>query len=161
MAGARERCIAAGMNDYLTKPLTLEELESVLVRWLPQARMQGKPPVLQESTHDALFDRAHLEKIRAVMGARFTMLVEKYRSSGEEQLDRMREGVKREDLEALRKAAHGLKGSSTNLGASYVGKLCKELETDARKGSLDKADYRIEYIERGFLRTLTALEEVK
>ncbi len=158
LAGARERCIAAGMNDYLTKPLTLEELESALGRWLPETGMQAQPRVLREGAHDALFDKDLLEQMQRLMGPRFINVVEKYRSSGEAQIDRMREGVKREDPEVLRKAAHGLKGSSANLGASYVSKLCKELEIEAGNGSMDNAGYRIDHIEKGFRRTLTALE---
>ena len=122
--------------------------------------MQGKLQIRQKPTQQPLFDRELLGRIQDIMGPRFSKVVEKYRNSGEEQIRRMRETLRYSDAKALRKAAHGLKGSSASLGAIYISRLCKELETEAGKESLENAGYHIKHIETGFRLTLSALEQM-
>jgi len=145
LAGDRERCLEAGMDDYLGKPFTMDQLHAVLSIYLrpdagpaPPASGNGAP----RDTGDPI-DRSALEVLGELQQPGAPSLKEKvigiYLDSSSTLLRRLTEAVGRQDARAVRESAHALKSSSINVGATRLADLCKRLEDLARQGELGGA----------------------
>ena len=130
MDGDRERCIAAGMDDYLSKPLRPEQLDAVLERWLgvPAASV---PVTDDRGASDALVDEARVRVLRDDYPEIVPQLIELFVNGTPPLLAELRAGVERGDGDATRRAAHKLKGSCQSIGASRMTTLAGELEQAA------------------------------
>ncbi len=117
----REKCISAGMDDYLAKPLRLRELEVILDRWLAPPGASG---VVDLEQFDGLRQLAAASEDPAFLRS----LVDRYLEQARSQLARMEEAARHGDAEALGEAAHGLKGTSATMGAIGVASACAALE---------------------------------
>ena len=121
MKGDRERCLEAGMDDYLAKPLRPEELDDVLARWL------GYAPAAP--AFEALIDDARMRSFRDDYPDIVDQLLDLFLSSTPPLLDELRAAVDTGDDDALRRAAHKLKGSCQNIGATFMATLCRSIES--------------------------------
>jgi HPt (histidine-containing phosphotransfer) domain-containing protein len=148
----RQRCMAAGMDDYLAKPFELKDLAAVLARWLP-----GNEPAPDES----VLDPSRLEEIRALQAGGgddiLTRVVEAYFDSAPGLVEAIADAVAKGDASALADAAHPLKSSSASLGALRLSELCKELEALGRAGSTDGASDLLGELLPEFSRVRSAL----
>lgn len=155
MEGDRKKCIAAGMDDYLTKPYSLEQLETVLRRWLaPVAQAVANPmrapemraAVTAESAaaeHPAAINTAFLVQMRKLdpdggMGL-VRKILQAYLESSASLQERLEAALAAGDAETLWRCAHTLKSSSANVGAEVLSVLYKELEACGRGLRLDEA----------------------
>ena len=140
MKGDRERCLEAGMDDYLSKPLRPEALDEVLERWLglEPAAAAGPPPA--EAAADALVDAARMRTFRQDYADIVDQLVELFLSSTPLLLDELRVAADAGDRDELRRAAHKLKGSCQNIGATFMATLCRSIEADDgdARGTVDE-----------------------
>jgi two-component system, sensor histidine kinase len=169
MQGVREECLAAGMNDYLSKPFNQVELEKMLRRWLTPEAGDSGPGALAEarpqpSASVAPLDPEVLENLRKLDQAGSPSLVARvaraYLDDTPGRLESLRIAVEAADSQGVRLAAHGLKSSSLNVGASTLGALCRDLETQASRGSTVGARDLIDRIDREFSGVRTALLEL-
>jgi two-component system sensor histidine kinase/response regulator len=138
MKGDRERCLAAGMDDYLSKPLRPAQLDEVLERWLgaPKPAPKAKPSALTpvaavDNPFEALVDEARMRVFRVDYPEIVGQLIELFVESTPPLLDELREGAESGDGDAVRRAAHKLKGSCQNIGASFMAGLADSLEQAA------------------------------
>jgi CheY-like chemotaxis protein len=140
MAGDRERCLAAGMDDYLSKPLRTEDLDGVLERWVGIASAPSPPP--DPVALDALVDEARVRTFRDDYPEIADRLVDLFVEATPPILADLRDAITGGDEERVRRAAHKLKGSCQNIGATFMATLCLELEreTTAAAGRLDELD---------------------
>jgi CheY-like chemotaxis protein len=130
MAGDRERCLAAGMDDYLSKPLRPDELDVVLERWLDlpageSAAAADVPAV------DQLIDAARMRTFRRDYADIAGQLVDLFADGTPTLLDELRTAIEHDDSELLKRSAHKLKGSCQNIGATFMATLCRTLEEGA------------------------------
>ena len=144
--GDRERCLAADMDDYLSKPFTRQQLATTLQRWLPysQAASVGEKSGrmrVHEATAlhtDEPINPCTLDAIRDLPGANGASLVEKvvtaYLAETPPRIAQLRAAVDAGDTDTLRQVAHALKSSSANVGAEKLAALCKKLEMLGRSG---------------------------
>jgi CheY-like chemotaxis protein/HPt (histidine-containing phosphotransfer) domain-containing protein len=112
----RQRCLAAGMDDFVSKPADEAELVRVLARWLPDAEIAGGSVEIDRDEIIAIFlgdAPNHIETIRHALSER--------------------------DSGGVAEAAHALKSGSGHVGARRVYELCDALEAIARRGDLDSA----------------------
>jgi len=129
MKGDRERCLDAGMDDYLSKPLRPDALDDVLERWLGLARSPAVAAVTGASPAvDALIDEARMRTFRDDYPDIVGQLLDLFLTSTPPLLDELRLAAEAEDRAELKRAAHKLKGSCQNIGATFMATLCKSIE---------------------------------
>jgi PAS domain S-box-containing protein len=139
LAGDRERCLRAGMDDYLSKPIRTEDLDPVLERWLP---LPGTPV--------ALVDRERLRSLSEFGPGMITQLVDVFARSTPPLLADLTAAVSSSDDESRRRLAHKLRGGSEAVGALRLSELASRLEDGG--GASDAAE-----LEPVYTATLTEL----
>jgi len=150
MAGDRERCLQAGMDDYLSKPINRETLHALLQRW-------GEAPAFVESSHARLeasstpppapeadtppqpvLDRSVLEELQAVIGAAALQIVAVFLEDAPAMVQALQQAAQGNDIERLQALSHSLKSSSANVGALSLSAVARRIEHEARAGSLQR-----------------------
>ena len=168
MRGDRERCLLAGMDDYLTKPVRKEELKGVLDRWIsmsqsPQATDTdgATQPSMEESagTVPVIFDVAAM--LRNIGGDKALLeeLVALFLTRYQPMLEEIRASLANRDQQAVEQAAHALKGTAGNLCASEVVLSAGQLEALGRLGALLEGPIIYAQLESAVLRLVQHLEE--
>ncbi|MBF0614793.1 MAG: response regulator [Magnetococcales bacterium] len=142
LSGDRERCLEAGMNDYLPKPVLWDGLVAKLSQWLPKRdgkeRVAPSPVALEYPDEGkALFlDPECLERfwhaMKAVPGA-FSLVIEEFLESTPNLLEAIERGGMGAEPEVVRAAAHSLKSNSATVGAMALSELCAVIEKSARE----------------------------
>ncbi len=124
MPSTQERCLEAGMNDYLTKPIVLNELEKKLDKWLPTDAKKVDSKVLEDM-------------LRNLKPSKVKWIIELYLKELPTYLSSLTQAITLQDSEAIYSAAHKFKGASAILGAKQIVNLCKILERSGKNNTLD------------------------
>lgn len=152
MEGDRERCLAAGMDDYLSKPIKLEELSVMIRRWLSTDRQTGE-------VADGVIDAKVLFGLRNLT-ADISIFINAYLTDLPALMDKLQAALSGNDLAAIAKTAHSLKSNSAVIGALRFSALFKELEQKARQGVIDDIAESILEINAEYERVLQALSKL-
>jgi len=167
MHGDRERCLAAGMDDYLTKPVRKEELRGALDRWMPasahsQAGRTGAGECAQEKTGEPLsmiFDVATMLRNIGSDTELLDQLVELFLHRYQPMLEDIRAALANRDQRAVEQTAHMLKGTAGNLCAPEVVLVAGQLEALGRLGILLDGPVVYAQLESAVLRLVRILEK--
>jgi CheY-like chemotaxis protein/anti-sigma regulatory factor (Ser/Thr protein kinase) len=152
MKGDRERFLEAGMDDYVSKPIRVEELFEAIERVLPP------PPESDVTTRLALDRATALTKVRNKPEL-LKDLIRIFLEDGPKYMDDMKRGLAERDGPTLSRAGHTIKGSSAYLGAEVVNKLAAKIEMLGSEGRFDEATLAVKDMEREMGRLKTELEK--
>lgn len=173
----RQRCLDAGMDDYLAKPVQLETLARTLDRWmgLPETsdalvsadgtRAYEDPPSGPITLGSRAVDPAVLVKLRQLQERTgrdiLGQLIDIFQVEGPRRRTVLREAYANGDAQSLAFAAHSLKGSSSTLGARRLAELCQHLEDLAGAGLVDRAAGPLDELGRELDRAMLELAEAR
>jgi len=164
MQGDRERCLAAGMDDYVSKPVKMDDLQRALEHALSmvEAPSGAASPPDPTVPADGPIDLAVLAALRSEYQVEgepdiLARLIDLYLTSARENCASLREAVARCDASALEHAAHTLKGGSASMGARTLTDLCDRLQHLGQRGALGDAGTIVEDVERELARVIDAL----
>ncbi len=171
MGADREKCLATGMDDYLSKPYTLAELEGKLAQWLPAAGARpagtlapSAAEAAQEEAIGSAINRQFLEQFRELDPAGGRGLIERimrvFLESTAETLRQVEQAVAMGDAEGLRRGAHSLKSSAANVGAETLAGLFRQLEALGREDNLEVSRALLDEMLTTYGRTVREIHEL-
>ncbi|MBI4769930.1 MAG: response regulator [Chloroflexi bacterium] len=142
MQGDREMCLAAGMDDYLAKPIRIEELAGALSQAQPRGEIGAKREMPAE-----VLDRTTLDNLAATADAGFVReLINAFLEDSPQLLSEMRRALADGNADAFRRAAHSLKSNGASLGALGLSALAKRLELKGKAGDLAGVNAGVEQL---------------
>jgi HPt (histidine-containing phosphotransfer) domain-containing protein len=157
----RQACLAAGMDDYVVKPVRLERLARALAqcRPVPRRRDASAPPPAAPPSSEAL-DHGVLRELQDELGGAEALrqVIATFLDGSPRFLAALRDAAGRNDTAGMRQAAHALKSSSAMLGATALSTQCEALERSGRSGNVIDAAARVAAIEACYRAVTLALE---
>jgi HPt (histidine-containing phosphotransfer) domain-containing protein len=156
MAGDREKCLRAGMDDYIVKPVTLDGLAKALAEVDPARRRSAAGIV---AGTDGPIDRHVLDQLREDLGGMDPVreVIATFLEKTPAILGELREAAARVDAEGIQRAAHTIKGTSATLGARDLAERSAEIERLGRAGGAQEASRLVDPLEEAFRTAATAL----
>jgi CheY-like chemotaxis protein len=168
LSGDRERCLAAGMDDYISKPVLLDELARVIQRQSPSAERPVETKQSLQSKAEAViaqaseFRRETVERLAAATGhAGAAMVLGSMIDSAPRLLDGLRKALTAPDAKEFRRQAHSLKANAATVGADMLAAQLQELENLGAAGQLDEAEDKTAAAETAYRRLIDAMRELR
>jgi len=139
LRGDKEKCLAAGMNDYLSKPIIPEQLIDTVDFWLNMKPDDAKIYTEEKKDHEAVFDFAHLEKMSMGDSSFKKELLASYLEDMKNRLYKLTNYIESRDVEHIINEAHTIKGASYSIGASQMGNEALAIELSGKNNDLARA----------------------
>jgi two-component system sensor histidine kinase/response regulator len=148
MQGERDRCMAAGMDDFLAKPIRLGTLREALGRWL------------HASTLDKPENRDEFASMQKMFGADFAELTALYLADSPKRIAGLTQAVAEKNAVRIASFAHSLSGSCASIGATNLAGICKELEIQSKAEQLDNIEEMLSEIGAEYARVEAKLQSM-
>jgi two-component system, sensor histidine kinase and response regulator len=157
MKGDRHRCIEAGMDGYLTKPIRQQELDEALESFAGQKHIHSTSAATPSAKEISVDTAELLERVDGDH-AFLAELAEIFRQDYPRHLTAAREALSHQDSGAVAKASHALKGALANLAAGPASRIAQQLEANARSGDLSRAGSALQQLEEELNRVMIHLK---
>jgi CheY-like chemotaxis protein/HPt (histidine-containing phosphotransfer) domain-containing protein len=169
MQGDRERCLEAGMDDYVPKPVRLEDLEAALRRWLPTPESShlaaARQSVSETDPGAHAIDpglMARLEQLdRPGHAGEVSKLIGMFLEDTSHRLSLLHQAAICQDGGTLLEVAHALRGAAGHFAITELVALCERLEELARTGALDGASEIVSELDQAYARVRDTLEPIR
>jgi signal transduction histidine kinase/CheY-like chemotaxis protein len=182
LVGDAERCLAAGFDDYLSKPFTRRQIEALVRKWAPQRLRTGvasaspppappAPPAqlrgvdIEIDVADAVLDHEAIDELRRMEAEAGAGLLRKvlavYMNTSAGLVETLVIAVRQRDAEAAIRAAHSLRSGSANVGALVLARLCAMIEDMMQARRFDAAQAEIGGLVREHERVSAAVEALR
>ena len=142
MQGDREKCIAAKMNDYLSKPIEPDQIAEILPKWLPRSRSRGQvrvPATSAQTGPKVVFEPKKLVGRLSGDEALARTIVAGFLSDAPGQFQKLRQRIEQGDTNGARAQAHSLKGASATVSAPALRDLFGDISQAVKDGELSHA----------------------
>ena len=153
MEDDRASCLEAGMNDYISKPIRIEEIQRALERW-GGMKLAQTDPVKNISEPDTIIDSNRISEIVRMGGLSdpglLANLIDLYLEDFLHAVAEMKQHAQNKDIFGVIKATHRLKGSSLNLGVRYVADVCKRIEAKGQDNEPDEMLALVEQLDKNY-----------
>jgi CheY-like chemotaxis protein len=159
MTGQLERCLQAGMNGYLTKPLEISRLQEILERYGLNADPLGQSQAGKPTPAPAAVDSARWQELTADDREFAAELAATFIASGQQMIDEIAGALASFDRSCLVRAAHKLKGASANVHAEQLLGLAYELETQSASLDQERLKDLVQRLQREFARTSEFMQQ--
>ena len=156
MIGDKERCIAAGMDAYLSKPVRADTLGTAVAHWVEAS---VPLPTIAAVQDGAVLDAATIGGLRELGDTEFANLVKIFIMDGSSRISDLTRAAAAGNAKAVARIAHSLKGSSGTLGASAMAQRCEALQVAAADGDEESVSTLVDAVAQEFARASEALEE--
>ncbi|MCS6989760.1 MAG: PAS domain S-box protein [Chloroherpetonaceae bacterium] len=164
LKGDREKYLALGMDDYLSKPVSIEAIKGMLEKWggeTPDEERKGESSNSRFS--NALLNLDTIAMLRELSQSTETSvlheLVDIFSRNAPFQLEQLNAAIKTEDYKTLKDVAHALKGACMNVGATRMSSICVAIEQAAQSQAFDLAARYLETLKRTFAETTSAMQK--
>jgi TMAO reductase system sensor TorS len=174
MAGDRDRCLAVGMDDYLPKPFSANDLYRVIDQWKPADRLDrpagiaraadpGNLVVLGQKGPEGVLDTKVVQSLRRGFSSKNQNLLirvgKRYLDVTSQEIIDLEAAIAADNTNAVQSIAHKAKSASATLGAKSLSKLFNEIELCASANKLSEGQEILRYIKSEFDRVVTALNQ--
>jgi PAS domain S-box-containing protein len=159
MKGDHERCLAAGMDGYLSKPIRAQELDEMLNNYMGTERHAVTMPKAEPAKQDSVCTAELLERVDGDRGF-LAELTELFRADYPVQIREGWKAVSSNDVPGLERVAHALKGTLRNLAAPRASGLAQELEDMGKTGIASDTGCKLTELDKELGRVLESLERI-
>jgi HPt (histidine-containing phosphotransfer) domain-containing protein len=171
MTGDREKCLKAGMDEYLSKPIRTEDLARVFAKWLPQqahetspqdkAPPPAAPPFPPPAIRHSTLNVQTLIELEDLGGRKFLQaMIQMFVEDALQCVTLIEQALDAQNIHHLQEAAHGLKGIARNMGADSLAQLAVKIEANCKAGNTAPRSEWSPRIQRMFQQTRQELEDV-
>ncbi|MBA4252299.1 MAG: hypothetical protein C0442_11340, partial [Chlorobiaceae bacterium] len=155
LLGDRDKCIEAGMDDYVSKPIKPKDLIKLLDTWL-KVNMKEELPVREIEEVVQIFDKEHFSSVSMDNEEFQKELLQTYISDINLRIAKLDDYIRNDKMNLIVNESHAIKGASYSIGAKLMGDEAKEIETNAKAGDNTKAVVKINALKKAF--ELTKIE---
>jgi PAS domain S-box-containing protein len=155
MEGDREKCLSAGMDDYISKPVKPADLFQALLRWRGATAPSASDPVHEQPL---TLDREQLQESLSGDPERAQEVLSEFLSATDGLLAALVQALETGDSAEIERAAHQLAGSSRMVGGAAFGRVCTEIEAKGRCGRTEEAQTLFAHLQSEYTRLKAALE---
>ncbi|MBM4168077.1 MAG: PAS domain S-box protein [Ignavibacteria bacterium] len=162
--GDRERCLAAGMDDYLSKPFKLDDLHDVILKWSRPAESSGSEDSLEQSLRRLDVDPSIVERVKILIEQTELQFVLDLANHFLENIQTIRadllNAIKEKNHAAVENAAHSLKGATANFGAQVLSDICQTIELQGAQQEWDPLQKSFPLLEAEFAKASDGIRKI-